>query len=65
MGIWSQKDITIDYANNDWYADIYYYHINQQSSVVSHLRHAVTKKQAQDYRYDSLTKRLLWQIGRY
>ena len=65
MGTQSQKGIPIDYANDDWYADIYCYYTNQQSSAVGHLRHAVTKKQAQYYRYDSLTKRLLRQVGRY
>ena len=65
MGTQSQKGITIDYANNDWYADIYCYYTNQQSSAVGHLRHAITKKQAQYYQYNSLTKQLLRQVGRY
>ena len=65
MATRSLKGVPVDYSNDDWYADVYHYYTNQQSSSVDRVRYAVTKKQAQYYRYDSLTKRLLRQVGRY
>ena len=61
----SEKSEPVDYSNDDWYADIYHYYTNQQSLSVDRTRYAVVKRQAQYYRYDSFTKRLLRQIGSY
>lgn len=44
-----QKDILIDYANNNWYTNIYYYYINQESLVIGYLCYVIIKKQAQYY----------------
>lgn len=45
----SQKGALIDYSNDDWYTDIYYYYINKQSLLVDCIYDIVTKKQAQYY----------------
>ena len=62
----SKKGISVNYSDNDWYADIYYYYINQEFPLpVDRTQYALMKRQAKYYRYDSFTKRLLWQIGHY
>lgn len=46
MAIQLQKNVFIDYFNDDWYADIYYYYTNQQFLIVDQTYYAVIKKQA-------------------
>lgn len=54
-----EKGIFVDYSNDNWYSDIYYYYTNQQSSLVHYARFNVIKKEAWYYWYDSLINQLL------
>ena len=61
-----KKSILVNSSDDDWYADIYLYYTNQESPLlIDHTQYALIKKQTKYYKYDSLTKQLLQQIGRY
>ena len=52
----SNKGISVDYSNDDWYTDIYQYHTNQKLPLpIDRTQHVLIKMQAKYYEYHSLT----------
>ena len=39
-----KKSEPIDYSNNNWYANIYHYYIDQQFLSIDHIKYTVIKK---------------------